>query len=65
MSLLGSTIKPLVNLLNVDKANEDQSTMMEELHDQFLNNLMPGVRCAIVKLTEFKNIPKVSLYSLT
>ena len=43
MSLLGSTIKPLVNLLNVDKANEDQSTMMEELHEQFLNDLMPGV----------------------
>jgi len=41
--LQGSTIKPLVNLLNVDKATEEQKTLMEELNDSVLDDLMPGM----------------------
>ena len=39
----GSTIKPLVNLLNVDKAKDEQKTLMEELNDYVLDDLMPGL----------------------
>ena len=39
----GSTIKPLVNLLNVDKAKEEQKSLMEELNDSVIDDLMPGL----------------------
>ena len=39
----GATIKPLVDLLNVDKAKEEQKNLMEELNDQVFANLMPGI----------------------
>ena len=45
----GSTIKPLVDILNVDKAKEEQPTLMEELHSEFLENLMPGIEVIIGK----------------
>ena len=35
----GSTIKPLVDILNVDKATEEQPTLMEELHSEFLGRV--------------------------
>ena len=41
--LQGSTIKPLVNLLNVDRAKEEHKTLMEELNDTVLDDLMPGI----------------------
>jgi len=41
--LQGSTIKPLVNLLNVDKAKEEQKSLMEELNDSVIDDLMPGL----------------------
>ena len=31
----------------MDKATEDQSTLMEELHDQVLDDLMPGIEVII------------------
>ena len=43
----GSTIKPLVDILNVDKAKDEQPTLMEELHSEFLENLMPGIEVII------------------
>ena len=39
----GATIKPLVDLLNVDKAKEEQKNLMEELNDQVFASLMPGI----------------------
>merc|ERR550517_132312 len=45
--LQGSTIKPLVDILNVDKATDEQPTLMEELHSEFLENLMPGIEVII------------------
>ena len=45
----GSTIKPLVDILNVDKAKDEQPTLMEELHSEFLENLMPGIEVIIGK----------------
>ena len=39
--------KPLVDILNVDKAKEEQPTLMEELHSEFLENLMPGIEVII------------------
>ena len=47
MAVLGSTIKPLVNLLNVDKASEEQKSLLEELNDQVMANLMPGLEMII------------------
>ena len=41
--LQGSTIKPLVNILNVDRAKEEQKSLMEELNDSVLDDLMPGM----------------------
>jgi len=41
--LQGSTIKPLVNLLNVDKAKEEQKSLLEELNDSVIDDLMPGL----------------------
>ncbi len=42
--LKGSTIKPLVNLLNIDKASSDQRTLMAELNESFFESLTAGVR---------------------
>ena len=43
----GSTIKPLVNILNVDKATEDQKSMMEVLQEQVYEDLLPGIEIII------------------
>ena len=43
----GSTIKPLVNLLNVDKATDEQKSLMEELNDTVLADLLPGIEIII------------------
>lgn len=39
----GSTIKPLVNLLDVDKAQDEQRNLLEELTDTVLDSVMPGI----------------------
>ena len=44
MNPQGSTIKPLVNLLNIDKASLEQRTLMAELNESFFESLTAGVR---------------------
>ena len=41
--LQGGTIKPLVNLLNIDKETDDQRTLMEELNDSMMENVSRGM----------------------
>ena len=39
----GATIKPLVELLNINKAEEEQKTLLEELTDSVIEDVMPGL----------------------
>ena len=39
----GITIKPLVNLLNIEKKKDDQKLITEELNDNVLEHIMSGV----------------------
>ena len=37
------TIKPLVNLLNIEKKKDDQKLITEEVNDTVLEHIMSGV----------------------
>ena len=39
----GATIKPLVDLLNIDKEDNTQKKLMEELNDYVVDNIYNGV----------------------
>ncbi|XP_037811914.1 sodium/hydrogen exchanger 3 isoform X9 [Lucilia sericata] len=47
--LQGITIKPLVKILNVKRANKRKPTMNERIHERFMDHLMAGIEDIIGK----------------
>jgi len=43
IGIQGATIKPLVNLLKIDKKKDEQKTLNEELNDNVLDHIMAGI----------------------
>ena len=41
--LQGGTIKPLVNILNIDKEAEEHKSLMEELNDSMMEQMITGI----------------------
>ncbi|XP_016970778.1 sodium/hydrogen exchanger 3 isoform X17 [Drosophila rhopaloa] len=47
--LQGITIKPLVKILNVKRANKRKPTMNERIHERFMDHLMAGIEDIVGK----------------
>ncbi|XP_022224469.2 sodium/hydrogen exchanger 3 isoform X16 [Drosophila obscura] len=47
--LQGITIKPLVSILNVKRANKRKPTMNERIHERFMDHLMAGIEDIVGK----------------
>lgn len=47
--LQGITIKPLVRILNVKRANKRKPTMNERIHERFMDHLMAGIEDIVGK----------------
>uniref|UniRef100_A0A3Q3WQV8 Sodium/hydrogen exchanger n=1 Tax=Mola mola TaxID=94237 RepID=A0A3Q3WQV8_MOLML len=43
--IIGMTIRPLVELLEVKKKKENKRSINEEIHTQFLDHLLTGIEC--------------------
>jgi len=49
----GGTIKLLVDLLNINKAEDEQKALLEELTDSVIGDLMPGIEVILGKKGHF------------
>ena len=63
LKIQGMTIKPLVNLLNIEKKKDEQKLITEEVNDTVLDHIMSGVDVISGKRgKQYFQVRKTSLY---